>query len=508
MNLLRKLEKSRSAWFLIIVSFFFFLLRLPSLFEPYWYGDEGIYETIGLAMRHGRLLYQGIWDNKPPLLYVLYALFNGEQPQVRFLSLIFGILAVIAFYFLAKQLFSTQQVTQKKITSEKIIFLATALFAFLFAIPLLEGNIANSENFMLLPILVSGLLVYTYPQNKKNILLIISGLLLSFAFLLKVVAVFDFAAFFLFLFFTLTPIHISLKNISNAFPIILKNLTQFTVSFFIPIVITVLYFIFNKALSDFIHAAFTQNVGYVGYGNKLLFAQGLLVTKLLVLGLFVLFLFIKRQLFSSSTIFIALWFSFSLFNAFFSGRPYTHYMLVLLPSFVLLATLLLMHFFSQQRNNTKKYYQIAVILFLLSTFLVVRNFNFYSKTTAYYKNFISFITKQKNLTEYQKFFDAHTPNDYLLAQFLSAKISSSDSVFIWGNNAQVYKLINKIPPGRFTVLYHMNANENTLEETENSIRETKPTIIVTYPQYPLPFTLSNYKESYTVADALIYERTY
>ena len=28
-------------------------LRIPSLFEPYWYGDEGIYLTIGQAMRHG-----------------------------------------------------------------------------------------------------------------------------------------------------------------------------------------------------------------------------------------------------------------------------------------------------------------------------------------------------------------------------------------------------------------------------------------------------------------------
>ena len=28
-------------------------LRVPSLFEPYWYGDEGIYLTIGRAMRSG-----------------------------------------------------------------------------------------------------------------------------------------------------------------------------------------------------------------------------------------------------------------------------------------------------------------------------------------------------------------------------------------------------------------------------------------------------------------------
>ena len=27
----------------------------------------------------------------------------------------------------------------------------------------------------------------------------------------------------------------------------------------------------------------------------------------------------------------------------------------------------------------------------------------------------------------------------------------SDNIFIWGNNAQVYKLTEKLPPGRYTV---------------------------------------------------------
>ena len=46
-------------------------LRVPSLFEPYWYGDEGIYLTIGRAMRGGMELYKEVHDNKPPLLYVV-----------------------------------------------------------------------------------------------------------------------------------------------------------------------------------------------------------------------------------------------------------------------------------------------------------------------------------------------------------------------------------------------------------------------------------------------------
>ena len=52
------------------------LLRLPSLFEPAWYGDENIYLTIGQGIRKGMVLYRDITDfpNKPPLIYLFAAL--------------------------------------------------------------------------------------------------------------------------------------------------------------------------------------------------------------------------------------------------------------------------------------------------------------------------------------------------------------------------------------------------------------------------------------------------
>src|SRR5260370_36030421 len=106
MRLLSKLQHSFDFWFLLGTSFVFFLLRLPSFFEPYWYGDEGVYEVLGFGMRHGRLLYQGIWDNKPPLLYLTYALVDGNQPMIRFLSFLVGVGAIFCLFFLAKKLFA------------------------------------------------------------------------------------------------------------------------------------------------------------------------------------------------------------------------------------------------------------------------------------------------------------------------------------------------------------------------------------------------------------------
>src|SRR3989338_9069425 len=101
MKFLAKVEKNRSFWFLLAGSFIFFLLRFPSLFEPNWYGDEGISQVLGLAIRSGRLLYRDIWDNKPPLLYVLYSFFNSDQFWLRLASIVFGVLALIVFFALS-----------------------------------------------------------------------------------------------------------------------------------------------------------------------------------------------------------------------------------------------------------------------------------------------------------------------------------------------------------------------------------------------------------------------
>src|SRR5690606_34290710 len=45
---------------LLILLLTLFVLRIPNLAEPYWYGDEAIYLTIGTALRAGGELYATI----------------------------------------------------------------------------------------------------------------------------------------------------------------------------------------------------------------------------------------------------------------------------------------------------------------------------------------------------------------------------------------------------------------------------------------------------------------
>ena len=479
----------------------FSILRFPSLYEPYWYGDEGIYQVIGIALRQGRILYSEIWDNKPPVLYLIYALFNGDQFYVRLLSLIIGVGSVVVFYFLAKKLF-------KNLHS---VFVSTALFALMFALPVLEGNIANAENFMLLPIVAAFYSVITssstpIKSGSKNrfIFTFIAGLLMSFAFLIKIVAIFDMAALFVTLFSLrfLEDIHLTKHNIHSQIKNIINGLEQETVlviGFIAPIIITILYFLFVEALPDFMRASFAQNVGYVGYGNFFLFPMGFLYLKLALL-LFLLLLIIRyRKNLGEPGVLILAWLTFSVFNASFSQRPYAHYILVALPSFALFAGYIL---------DNKKLLKKLVPLLIIIAILVLQVFRLnFEKIVPYYENFLSFISNNKSVEAYQAFFDKNTPRDYMLADFIKSKTSDTESVYLWSDSAQIYSLSGKLPPGRYIVSYHVTFYPDATRETREAIEKKKVKYIIQTKQGSqiLQF-LDNYELKYKIEGVNIYER--
>lgn len=490
MKVLGRLEKDFGTWFLIFSSFIFFVLRLPSLFEPYWYGDEGIYQTFGMGINHGRLLYTDIFDNKPPLLYLLYSFFNSDQFIVRLANLFFGILAVIIFFVLVKKFFKNRL----------SVYLSTGFFAFMLAIPLLEGNIANAENFMHFPLILGGYLIFSASQKRNYKALFASGLLIGLAFLFKIVAIFDFAAFFVFLLFSDLNFNFSKLINKKCLVSLLDKTFLFVLAFLIPISLTALYFYISGGFSYFLKATLFSNIGYVGYGNQFIIPQGLLILKLLMLSLFSFFVFVKRKSLGLEGVFIFLWIGFSLFNAFFSQRPYTHYLLVLLPSFSLLIGFVFAN---------KKWQNFSAALLLVIAYLLFNSFNFYDKIMPYYKNFLNFADGKKSLSAYQGFFDKRTPIDYQIADYLRPKLRENDNVFIWGNNAQVYKLLEKLPPGRYTVAYHISSYKDGIEDTNKGLAKNKPKFIILMPNVKTyPFSLLEFKQSIMLYDVSIYERIF
>ncbi len=483
MKLLARLEKSPSFWFLFFSSLIFIVLRIPSLFEPYWYGDEGVYQAVGMLINSGEKLYIGAWDNKPPLLLALYALFNSDQFSLRLISLIFGVVSIWFFYFISKKLLSSNRYAP---------FISTLIYTVLFGTIIIEGNIANAENFMLLPILIGAFLIlYEDPIKRlaafKTFML--AGFSISFSFLFKIVAVFDFLAFSFFLF--INPENNFKDNIR-------KKVLPLSLGFLLPVLAAIAYFLLTNNLKDFMDALLFKNIGYVGKENEFFIPQGLLILKSIILVTFLLFLFWKRRVINKNLLFILIWFGFSLFSAFFSQRPYTHYLIMFLPSFALMIGAII---------NFKKERILLLILLVLSYLVIRMSFELNTNLTSYYLNFVNFSLNKKSVYDYQSFFDRRTPIDYDIANYIKTNTNEEDLVFIWGNNAMIYKLAEKTPILRYTVAYHMTAFPLGIKNMTDAINTKKPKFIIIMPNMPnFPLPLTGYSEKIDVRGAKVYEK--
>jgi len=425
------MKKIASYWLVFIFVLIFFL-RLPSLFTPYSYGDEGIYLTLGEAARRGLVFYRDIYDNKPPLLYLLAAV-SGSLFWFRFLLLGWNLATIYLFFKLAQLLF---------LRKENLIKIATLIFAVLSSIPLFEGNIANAEIFMILPITL-GIFLFFKEKTKKPINYFFIGVLFSLATLFKVPAVFDFLAILVFFVFFLTRAKVNWK-------LEIGNLSFLLLGFSLPIIFTFIYWGLMGGLKQYFTAAFMQNLPYLSswQSGKSSFGFNFSVINRGILLLFVTaILWFFRKKWEEVNSFLIIWFLFALFGATLSGRPYPHYLIQILAP----ASLLFIAVFTA--NNYLKIIILGFLSLILASWFYF-HFWYYS-TLPYYQNFLSFTLKQKTHEEYFRAFGDRTLQTYKLAEFLQVHTQKEEKVFIWGEGSVVYALSRRLPPGRYAASYHI-----------------------------------------------------
>jgi hypothetical protein len=448
--------------FLIVLILLFIILRLPSLFEPIWYGDEGIYLTLGQAVRKGWLLYNQIHDNKPPTLYYFAAIAQTVS-GFRLLLAVWMIPTIYVFYLLSQ-----------KFLSLRLAQLATLFFLVVTSVPFFEGNIANSEIFMLLPTILAVYLIYSLNSiHKSYFIYLISGFLLGFAFTIKVPVAVEFG--FLFVWIILTSRRFDYREIFI-----------FSAAFSLPILLYSLFFFIKGAFNNFIFAALLQNFGYLSSwvtGSHSGSATGSgLITRALILAVFWVFIYILfyRKTISRPIAFVSFWFSAAIFGALLSTRPYPHYLIQVLPSLTLLLFLV---FDKHLKNFCRRY---LVILLAFSVFIFF-HFHFYTYPVfSYYRNFYSHLTTL-NSADYRRFFGSEVNNTYAIAAYIKANTSPTEKIFVWGDNPFVYVLSDRLPVGRFTVAYHI-VDFNQYQTVSDQLRVDFPNYIIYYPQSSRPFS--------------------
>jgi hypothetical protein len=134
---------------LVIAALAFVALRAPFLSVPFE-RDEGEYAYIAQRMLAGDVPYRDAFDQKPPGVFVAYLLafaaFGPSVESVHALLWIFTALAAAAFHRLVRSL-----------AGALAAGFALIVFALASADPQVQGHAANTENFMLLPLVAAAL---------------------------------------------------------------------------------------------------------------------------------------------------------------------------------------------------------------------------------------------------------------------------------------------------------------------------------------------------------------
>lgn len=472
------------ALFVVII-----LLRLPNFFEPYWYGDEAIYLTLGTALREGGQLYTTIIDHKTPLIY--YLAMVPDQLSFRILNL-FWMIATTGFFFtFAKKLFK----------KTNLAFFSGLIMVVLTTLPMLEGNIPNGELFVM-GFVMAGAVLFSNSSIFKNffkketsfqkswqdsLLLVSAGFMMGLGILTKVPAILDTAAFlsvfWLILISNFWSEKIDLKKLSNTFGYLLNRGMYFVVGLILPIILSIIYFVAKGHGQDYLDYGLLYNFRYsqswpIDLGNNLInFAFGMTGKTIILFTLFILISLNNDQI-KKRLQFISLYFIFTLYAVLLSSRPYPHYFIQMVPAFALLVVEIIVAISEINKKKflqTAKSFTVSFGLIALTIYVMV-SFKFRPYSTAkYYKQFYKYATAQISKEEYENSFDGVVKDNRKVSKMIAEM--GIKRMFIWGTNPLLYAQSKTIPTSRFTVSFHIK-DFNDYDRTFAQVEKEQPKLII------------------------------
>ncbi len=446
-------------FFLVIILLFTFILRLPSIFEPFWYGDEGIFAAVARNLNQGGVLYQTAWDNKPPMIYLTYQaifkIFGVSMFWLHLVAAIFVVATATAIYEIAQE-----------ILGEKRALAAAGVFGFLTSLRLIEGDLALTEVFMILPISVAMMIIVKRKFDYFS--LVLAGILFAVASLYKQVGALEAGALGLFLFLS-----------SRNFVDFVKKGFVLTLGFLLPYIATLAYFAPKHLVGDFIFAAYTYYRIYLNESPK--YAQLINIAKYLpVLAAFA-YGFYKKVKYKKVEVWhlLLLWMAFSFLGSYFSGRTYGHYLVQATP-----ATALLIASISLPKIKFDRAKIIFAIFFFLPLFFLTRLIfsDFLTggpiNQVRYWRNFADYSMGNKSAGSYNDFFDKNVNTIMALSDFLYFNKAYDKPVYIWGDIPWLYAISNLHNPTRYVTSFHVFGVPNGKEEVEKAIESATPLYII------------------------------
>ncbi|MCR4324662.1 MAG: glycosyltransferase family 39 protein [Candidatus Curtissbacteria bacterium] len=468
-----------------------FLFRLPSLFEPFWYGDEGIFAAVGRNLNFGGTLYQTAWDNKPPMIYLTYAAifktFGVSMFWLRLVTLVVALVTAAAIYEIAQ-----------KVLGEKRALLATGIFGVLSSLRIIEGNLALTEIFMILPISLAFLVAIK--RNFDYLSLFAAGLLFALGSLYKQVGALEAAALGIFLFVY-----------TKRFLEFVKKGFVLTLGFLVPYLFFILYFAQKNLVGEYIFAAYTYYQIYLNESPQYQIFINILKFMPIVASIAFAIYQKKKGQVSLLNLFF-LWGAFSFLGSFFSGRTYGHYLVQGVPALSLLLASI------PRKIDFRRSFVVFLVFFALPLLLLFKflfaDYGVVELRTQvkYWKNFFSFASDGRTLSQYNDSYDSNVNKIMALDNFIRSREARGKTVYVWGDIAWLYAISDLNNPSRYVTSFHVFGVPGGREEVINNLRENPPVYIILAPSSIGYFDelekllATSYTHTSTVEDSRIFQR--
>ncbi|MEO6509305.1 MAG: hypothetical protein ABIO02_05100 [Patescibacteria group bacterium] len=467
----------KSHFVLVLFSVLFIILRLPSLFEPHWYGDEGIYASVALALEHGKRLYIDVFDNRLPFIYYLYSLAdtNNRLLVMKIFSVIAGVITLVGISSLAKRL-----------QLQAVIIAVLLVATWFLGTPRFEGNIANTENFFL-PFAVWGLWAGISGTKKGSL---VAGMLFGAAFLIKFLPMFTLAAL----------VSYIVLNIAYKKGLKLQNCFLLAIGFSIPVILTFGFLYLNGNLKEAVQYGLLNNANYVAeYSNVGISAATKIIGFIVAIVIVIALYFYKRI--SNTALFLLLLLAFDYYAVLFSGRKYEHYLLQIVPSISLASGFVINSLIQKGKIQTK-------ILLLVGSVIIVYlgNMIFYAGTGTAVKMRISRYYHEFVMATLKTHYDPSLPFtfyreparlkivDYIVKRY------NTKNIYFYSDESWIYDYAHIDPPTFFVAVYHENLVPNGPKRTVDDLKKNHPPVIAVDKRSTMSKEMSSYLETIYTED--------
>jgi 4-amino-4-deoxy-L-arabinose transferase-like glycosyltransferase len=448
-------------------------VRIPTLFEPAYVDDEHFYLTVGRAMKAGALLYEEVTDItlvRPPLMYVLAAIFDTQFSFRLFTALWLG-LGLFGLYLLAKKLFSTRWA----------VLLSIVLYLFFTSTPILEGNKPFNE-LLIIPLAIwAWLLVVSGAKDQIRLTTVgirwfVAGWLMGLAVLIKLHALFDWAA----ILFVLTY-WIFRKKIwkEGSFAVLALLL-----GFVLPILFCLVVVLSSGVRWTTLVELWNSGFSFITSGYEPLVSLDWIrswQTKTLILFGWMVSCYLAASKLPLKVFLLTSWLMYAWIASILLNVIGLHYTLQVVPPLVLLVAKIL-----DKHQNMISWLMITICLLVVVTShgIYPKYYASSQQILAYYGRFADYLVGNLSLVDYQNTFSSYVSRNYEVAAYLDQYTMDNEPIFIWGIYTEIYTLTRTLPSTRYVWHEHVQG-KGAYESTIIDLERVKPKWAVTFSETPM-----------------------